>query len=264
MKRIAQSKILCFLVISIVIVVLPTEILARTDKWRRQNDRGNRYEGRIDIPAASPPPLELFSFAGFHEAFAGDVTLTVRFFLPSISPVFIHGRELREQKQYRMESKPADWQAGAWNDFGPWPTGKVLSREGIPWSNLGVVIRFHTETTNGGQLAPAFIYHSKPPESVAMYTLYLRPNWTLKMVTYSLYRIINDQEVHVKTWSLHGAKTAGEPFPLKLDVSGLLEGPMLLVVTGAYKNRIGGPIEEYRFYHKPQIANRPDEGEQDG
>lgn len=249
--------------ISIVIVVLPTEILARTDKWRRQNDRGNRYEGRIEIPVGRPD-LELLSFAGFREAFTGDVTLTVRFFLPSTSPVFIHGRELQEQKQYWMESKPADWQAGAWNDFGPWPTGVVLSREGISSWNLGVVIRLRTETMNGGELAPAFIYHSTSPESVATYTLYLRPNWTLKKVTYSLYRIINDQEVKVKTSSLYGDKIAGEPFPIKLDVRDLPAGPMRLVVQGAYKNRIGGPIREYGFYHKPQIANRSDEGEQNG
>ena len=173
---------------------------AQTDTWRKQHDRGNRYEGRIGIPVGKAD-LELLSFVGFREPFAGDVILKVRFFLPTDSPVFIQSRELQEQRQYWMESKPAKWRAGGWNELNPWPTMEVLSREGISAWNLGVVIRLNGPTTDGGELVPAFVYHSSLPASVTKYVLHLRPSSTLKKATVRLYRIVKDQEVEVNDLS---------------------------------------------------------------
>lgn len=249
-KRIIPPTILCSLLVATVIPILSAEAIGRTDEWRRRNDRGNRYEGRIEIPVGRPD-LELLSFVGFQEAFDHDVTLKVRFFLPSHSEVFIQGRELQEQKQYWMESKPSAWKARAWNEFGPWPTREVLGRDGTPWWNLGVVIRLRKQTTNGGELVPAFVYHSTLPRSVTEYIVYLRPNSTLKKVTWSLYRIANNQKVEMKT--LWGEKIAGEPFSVTFKVRGVPEGPMVLHIQGKFKNRMGGPIREYKFYHKPGI-----------
>jgi hypothetical protein len=235
-----------------VIAILATNILAQKDLWRKGNERKNRYEGRIDIPVGKPE-LELLSFTGYRESFAGDVLLKVRFFLPTASPVFIHGRELREQKQYWMESKPAEWQAGKWNEFYPWPTREVINREGIPSSNLGILVRLKKKTVDCRNVAPAFLYHSTLPASVKTYAIHLRPYSNLKKVTYTLYKIINDQEVKVKTDSLHGNLIAGEPFLIKLEVRGLPENLLRLVIQGVYKNKSGGPHLEYKFYHKPQI-----------
>lgn len=253
MKRIIKPEMVCLLVIAIFIPNLFGEILAQGNRWRRQNDRGNRYEGRIEIPVGRPD-LELLSFVGFSEPFKQDVTLKVRFFLPGHSAdVFVQGRELREQKQYWMESKPARWETGAWNEFGPWPTRDVLSREGVCSWNLGVVIRPRKQILNGGEIVPAFVYHSTLPQSVRKYTIYLRPNATLKKVTCSLSRIVNNQSVELKTWPVVGEKVAGEPFPVEFEVRGIPEGPMWLHIEGTFKNRTGGPIREYRFYHKPEI-----------
>ena len=124
------------------------------ERWRSSNDRGNRYEGRIEVPV-SGSALELLSFVGQMEPFRDGVVLNVRFFLPTdeqiacgvASPdtagVQVEARELREDKLYYMESKQTatDWAAGEWNQFGPWDTGAVLDREGVPSSNLGVVVR---------------------------------------------------------------------------------------------------------------------------
>ena len=250
--RMSRAKIFFPLLISTLVIVFPIEILLQTDKWKSQNDRGNRYEGRIQIPLGQPD-LELLSFSGFREQFDADVILKVRFYLPTNSTVFIQGRELREQKQYWMESKPANWQAHAWNEFGPWATREVLTREEIPPWNLGVVVRLREETSDGGELVPAFVYHSTLPASITKYSLYLRPNSVLKKVSYSLYRISHDQEIKVKASFLSGEKIAGEPFLIELEVGHLSEGPMRLVVEGSYKNRMGGPIREYSFYHKPEI-----------
>jgi hypothetical protein len=240
------------MLIPFVLAALAVAILAQTDQWRKQNDRGNRYEGRIDIPVGKPD-LELLSFAGWREPFTSDVILKVRFFLPTSAPVLIQGRELQDQTQYWMESKPADWRAGTWAEFGPWPTREVLRREGIPSENLGVVIKFHKATTAGEVLIPAFVYHSMLPALATKYTLHLRPNATLKKVTYVLYRIVNAQEVEVKTSSLVGDKVAGAPFLIELDVQSLSAGYMRLVLQAAYKNRLGELLQEYEFYHEPQI-----------
>lgn len=255
-KRGIQLMLLLFLTAYMAVTISPNECLAISPKWKKQNNRGNRYEGRIDIPIGKPD-LELLSFVGCREAFTGDVNLKVRFYLPTSASVFIQGRELSEQKHYWMESKPpekaAEWKAGAWNEFGPWATREVLVREEIPSSNLGVLVRLQRETTNGGEVAPAFVYHSTLPASVNSYILYLRPDLTLKKVQYSLYRLVGNQEAKVKTSTLVGDKSAGEPFPIELDMGGISEGPMLLLVEGKYRNRTGGPTREYKFYHKPQV-----------
>ena len=197
--------------------------------------------------------LELLSFVDCFEKFTTDVILKVRFFLPTDVPVFIQGRELQEQKQYWMESKPTDWNAGTWNEFSNWPTRNVLTREGIPSWNLGVVIRFHRGTSNGGHLAPAFVYHSTFPAPFEKYILHMRPNSTLKKVTCTIFKIVNDEEVEVVNKSLYGEKLAGEPFRVELETRDLPEGQMRLVIKGMYKNRTGELIREYEFYHKPQI-----------
>jgi hypothetical protein len=77
---------------------------------------------------------------------------------------------------------------------------------------------------------------------------------TLRKVKYTLYRLAEGRETKVKESApLVGDKPAGEPFAIKVDVQGVSEGPMLLLVEGIYKNRTGGPIREYKFHHKPQV-----------
>lgn len=245
-------RLFCHLVFFIMIITSCREILAQSAHWKRANDRGNRYEGRIEIPIGKPE-LELLSFTGLLEPFSKDVTLRVRFFLPLDSSVSIEGRELIEQTQYWMASKPAPWQAGRWNEFGPWPTREVLDREAIPSRNLGVVIRLRSEVTASPEILPAFVYHATAPTTVSKYALYLRPNVDLQKMSYSLYRIVNDREAEVHVSSLVGDKVAGEPLLIELPVPDLAEGRMRLVIRGLYKNRAGGPMSEYTFYHVPQI-----------
>jgi hypothetical protein len=251
-SRVFRTRLLGLFLVSLLALLLAGDLLARTDKWKRQNDRGNRFEGRIEIPVGKPD-LELLSFVGFREPFTGEVTLKVRFFLPTDAPVFIQARELQEDKHYWMESKRTSWRPGTWNDFGPWSTRDVLTREDIAPSNLGIVIRLHRDTGNGGEVLPAFVYHSTPPATFTRYTLHLRPTSTLKKVTYALSRIVDEREVGVKASSLLGEKIAGEPFPIELDARNLPDGPLRLVVQGEYKNREGGPLREYTFHHKLRL-----------
>jgi len=151
--------VICFAVISILIIMISSDNLAQIDKWQKNDDRGNRYEGTIGIPLGKPD-LELLSFVSYLEEFNSDVNLKVRFFLPKKSDVLIYGQEIRERKHYLMESKPDNWVPDSWNEFGPWQTQDVIDKEKIPHSNLGVVVYLSKDKTDDSKLAPAFIYHS--------------------------------------------------------------------------------------------------------
>jgi len=255
MKRITLINILLFLVITLLVVMLPTGMYAQTDEWRKENKRGeNRYEGLLG-GALGDRDLELLSFIGFLEPFDGKkVELKVRFFLPSGSSALIQGRELDVRKHYLMESIPTTWHTGVWNEFGNWLTKDVLNEYKIPSSNLGVVIKYREDATTGDDCAPGFVYYSQLPDSVDSYTLYLRPNATLVNVRYTLYRISSNDKKVIREDSLPGAKTAGAPFSIKL--SRMNREPkcrMHLVVRTNYEGKFGdGPPFECNFYHIPQ------------
>jgi hypothetical protein len=222
-----------------------------SENWRRHNDYGNRYEGRISIPVGMPD-LELLSFTGYWEPFGPGATLRVRFYLPAEQTLVIESRELREEKQYWMESKPAPWRGAAWNEFAPWPTREVIAREGIATSNLGVVIRPREGSVPGG-VVPALVYHTRAPQSVTRYSIYLRPNTTLRTVAYSAERLADGKGSVLADGVLASEKIAGEPFLIELDLAHAEAGPVRLIIRGAFKNRTGGPFREYNFYHRPRV-----------
>jgi hypothetical protein len=241
-------KAIYFLILAAVAV---SRAQVAPEKWRQQNDRGNRFEGLISVPAGAPD-LELLSFVGNFEPFEGSATLRVLFYLPAEMPVVVECRELREQKQYWMESKPQSWRTGAWNEFGPWSTTDVIAREGIPSDNLGVVVR------PGGQLwpgriVPALVYHQHRPKSVNRYSLYIRPNTTLRTVQYSAERPSGNKATELARGTLGGEKIAGEPFLVELDFTGVRSGPVRLIINGTFKNRTGGPVREFVFFHQARV-----------
>jgi len=238
------------LLIIVSLLVSVALVFAQADeKWKKQNDHGNRYEGRIGIPAGNPP-LELLSFVGGSAPLpAGappDVALKICFFLPDSSPAFISARELEEEKQYWMEAKQTSWKPQKWNTFTPWPTKDVLRREEIPLSNLGVTVRLGE--INKPRFVPAVLFSETALVAVTSYKLHLRPGGTLKRVDYELF---DDKRKSIKSASLFGERIAGAPFTLELDARGLAEGWKHLNITGTYKGKDRGPAEEYEFYHKP-------------
>jgi hypothetical protein len=127
----------------------------------------------------------------------------------------------------------------------------VIARERIPSANLGVVV--YLGDAAAFELCPAFVYHSRRPAAVNTYSMYFRPNYTLRQVSYSLRRLVSGKEVPAKAGVLAGDKLAGVVFPLDLPVDGLTAGPMLLVLEGEFRNRTGKMVREYRFYHNPKI-----------
>ncbi len=251
MNRSIQLRSVFLLSIAGLLASVALAFAQADEQWKKRNDLGNRYEGRIGMPVNNPR-LELLSFvegsSNFPPGAPPDVTLKIRFFLPADAPpAFVAARELEEQKQYWMEAKQTSWKPRTWNEFSPWPTKEVLHKEAISLTNLGVTVQLGEATRN--RFAPAIFSSDSALGAVISYTLYLRPGATLKRVDY----LLSPSGIGAKPRekALFGEKLAGVPFALKVDVADLPEGPMRLKVVGIHKNKDGGPVTEYEFYHQP-------------
>jgi hypothetical protein len=227
-------------------------------EWRKKNSYGNRYEGLLSGEKVSgPPPLELLSFCAFFEDFSGDVDLHVKFFLPHAAPAVIQARELDESLFYWMESNPQStrWNAGAWNDFKPWPTSAVLNRKDvrIPAFNLGVTVYLTRPGCIDCTAAPAIVYHSRPPQSVQRYKWSFRPGSPISVREYTLSQVIGGREKAFASASVAEEKLGR--FDLDVDVSRLPEGLCRLSLRTRQKNEIAmRAVGEYTFYHKPAVS----------
>jgi len=227
--------------------VLTLKVHSQADEaWKRRNDRGNRYEGLVSIRTGNPD-LEVLGFIGFFEPFSDNVNLKVRFFVPSAAKPSIIAHEVEEEKQYWMEVKPQDWTVGAWNEFHPWPTGDVIFKEGIPWNNVTVLIRV------GADLAPAFIYHRRSPNSAQSYILYLRSNRNLRSVHLTISGKSLASQPILRVVRL-GRQAANVPFPVRLDLSNFGEGHVRVMIERSLRNSPQTlPVHEYGFYHKAEL-----------
>ena len=219
-------------------------------RWQERNDRGNRWEGRPELPV-SRPDLELLSFVGYRQDIESGVELTVLFYLSENSVATVFGQHLRESGRYYMKSKPADWRGGAWNRFGPWPTAEVLDDEEIAGWDLGVHVEI--ESPDEIVLAPALLYHSEPPSGVEQYTLHLRPNQPLIRLDYRVVRAEDGDGEPLLERRLPRPMRVGEPIRLELETAELAEGWLLVEVAGKVKNRTEKARFEMRFFHRAAV-----------
>ena len=217
-------------------------------KWRSRNDRGNRYEGRVEIPVANPT-IDVLSLVGTRDSYEKGDELTVRFFVPGEGDVVLQAREIEERVQYLMEAKSREWTAGEWNEFGPWPTS-ILVREGVPPGNLGVLIR--QGEGDEAVLLPALVVRSEAPETVAKYTLHVRPGTALSELDYRLFS--GDEEL---AGDRLADLDASVPFAIKLEAAELPEGRLRLELAGKLRGKPCGregqspcPGGTYVFYHQ--------------
>ncbi len=229
-------------------------------KWELRNDRGNRYEGRREIPVARPD-FELLSFLGHQEDYDRGVDLQVLFFLPvppkgdkwdkDVSATVI-SQELRDEKQYWMRSKPESWQGGEWNQFGPWPTNEVLDREEIVAWDLGVYVEL--DSGEDLRLAPAVLYHDERPTSIEVHTLQLRPNQDLKRLEVTVTRAGDQAGEVLLEDQLIDEMQVGEPILLDLEASRLPEGWLRVEVVGSVRGRIDKAFFELLFFHRSEVS----------
>lgn len=244
-----------FFFTALILLTLPLPAPAQEDpgkRWEQRNDRRNRYEGRREIPV-SRPGFELASFLGHLEVYEEPVDLKVLFYLPGQETATVYAQELQDEKHYWMKSKPDDWKAGAWNEFGPWPTFEVLDREQIAAWNLGVYVDLSC-CADELRLAPAVLYHSAPPKRIETYTLFLRPNWTLKRLEYTVTRAGDDGgEALLEDQVLREMRVA-EPIQLDFDAAGLPDETWLRIeVVGSVKGQTEKAVFEALFFHKAKV-----------
>ncbi len=226
--------------------------LAQSDEWKRDNDRGNRYEGTIER-AVSQLDLDLLSLTSAREKLEGDEELNVRFYLPESISAEIVARELVEAVHYWMLSKPFEPAEAGWRDFGPWPTSEVLSKNQISFDNIGVLVRVQSEQSNADVLSPAMIYHSSPGEPSGDYTFLFQALGAasqIGLLGVSSWSRRRRDSVSVARRNEEGGRAICGRNRLDGESSGL----MRLELAGKYRNRTGGPVREYEFYHRVQDA----------
>ena len=248
-RAVASYRGVCVLTfLSFLVTASVVPCFGQGDDWKRKNDRGNRWEGTIQLPV-SQPDLVLLSLTSFRQKVEDDTELKVRFFLPGGTEARVEARELQENVHYWMESKPIEAQETGWQVFGPWPVSEVLSRNSVSFTNIGVLVRLRSEGGGEKHLAPAMIYDSERPKTAGRYTFLFRPSIPLRSLEYTAY-LVGDETEKVASASLAGNKARGVPFPIELDLSEVPAGLVRLEIRGRYRSRTGGPVREYEFHHQ--------------
>jgi hypothetical protein len=217
-------------------------------KWDSAADRVNRYEGLVSVESANPE-FELLSFTGGVEKFGPGTQLKVAFYLPQASPVVLLAQELQEDKYYRMEAKPAPWNAAAWNTFEPWDTSVVIDAKQVARDNIGVVVHLSQDVLASGALAPAFVYHTTTTHQTAAYAVVLRTRSTMARVMYTVTGAGAPQPAVSR--ALDGDFIRDTPITLDIDATKLAAGTNVLAITCVPTSASATKIERrYTFEHQ--------------
>ena len=228
--------------------LLVQSVFAQGRPWGlpAEADYPNRYEGVMPTQVANPD-FELLSFVGGSASFREGDELKVDFFLPATSPVMVRAQELRDDKYYRMLSKPATWTANQWNTFGPWPVAAVITPKQVARDNLGVVVYLDSTPETAGELAPAFVYSARRV-AASSYTFVFRTRNTLRRVEYAL----RQHGAAAPLWSktADGDFIRGTPIYLDVPVMNLAEGRYTLQLTCVPVSATAPRVQrQFAFHH---------------
>lgn len=232
-------------------VALTVVIHAQTRPWNlpAAAEFDNRYEG-LSAQQVANPDFELLSFTGGVHTPDAEQDLRVDFYLTEQQPVTVRAQELRDDKFYRMESKPRAWTSNAWNTFAPWTIKEVIARQQIPLANIGVVVYLSTSTGQSGAIAPAIVYqHEKPGDRGTRYQVVFRVLRTnLKEVHYTLRPIGRADTPIART--AKGVFIRGTPVFLDVDAAALTAGQYSLEIECVPVSASGKPIRrDFTFHH---------------
>ena len=224
-----------------------TALGAQQRNWPQDFDRGDRYEGVVDLPR-SAAPLRVISFlAGKRPALGNSPRIRVRYYAPAPEPIVVSARELVEDTQYRMESKPITTEVG-WKEYS-WPANEIIRPAGVAINGLGFLVKLPSRDDTL-RLLPAWVYDSDVLPAVQTYTMTLRSRYTLKSVTYTLKREAPPRGSPLRTDTLTQTFTGEEAFPLPINVTGLVDEWVRLRIEGEYAFQKGGPLAEFLFFHR--------------
>jgi len=219
-----------------------------TEAWKKKHDLGNRYEGLIDIQTGNPT-LELLSFTGYFRPFDGKQEWRVEFFSPARTAGIVIAREVEEQHQYWMESKPIQASPQQWSKFNGWNTGDVLVPTEAAPSNIGITVRISAGEV---EYLPAFVFPANArPISIAVesYNLQLRSDRPLDQVKYSISGKRQGRRLST-TGNLGGTRPSTLSFLVKLDARPFDEGPLKAEIQGYFRGRMINTIEVRSFHRR--------------
>jgi hypothetical protein len=195
-------------------------------------------------------------------AFAPGSTLRVKFFLPAASPqepaldptkVVIEAREIVPTRNYFMRSKAAPWQAGAWNDFGPWPTVDVLDSQGIQATNLAVLASYSLKDGSRVYL-PVEVLAGVPPSTASTYTFQFTTSYEIHSLETTLTSPSGKVEVLPAIQCSAGPTCivyeADSPHAFTIDMKDRPQGIYRLHLHGHVPNSKFQPELSIQIYHK--------------
>lgn len=239
-------------------IVLAVMLLSLTQVlWAQTNldyqKRGDRSEGVKPKPVAGYD-LELLSvLVDFREAASVlPSTLRARFFLKEPLSVHLTVREQRYEHYYWLDQviPQSPWKAG-FNEFS-WSTGDVLQQidPKFPIENLGIVARLGNGHASATELvAPAILYHTRLPSTVAAYLFTMKPASDARMKI-EVFRATGDGLI----WSSAVPLAAGDqPVSIRWPAGSVPAGLYRLVVSGYFLDSNQRFTQTVQFYHQPVV-----------
>ncbi|MDH4305578.1 MAG: hypothetical protein OEV53_16100 [Nitrospira sp.] len=241
-----------FLQIALSVMLLALTQVLWADNLDYQS-RGDRSEGIRPKPVGGYD-IELLSvLVDFREAASVlPQTLRVRFFLKEPVAVHLTVREQRYEHYYWLDKviPQSPWKAG-FNEFS-WPTGDVLRQVDprFPIDNLGVVARLKEGQPSANELiAPAILYHTRLPSTVAAYLFTLKPASDARMKV-EVFRAMGDGPI----WSSAVPLAAGDqPVSIRWPAGSVPAGIYRLVVSGYFLDNNERFTQAVQLYHQPVV-----------
>jgi hypothetical protein len=235
--------------IAAILLLTALPLLAQYDPALQYQNRGNRYEGLKPKPVSGYDVELLSALVDYREPSpTWPETLRLEFYLPADEPVFVTVRQPRPKTAYSWLDKvmpPTPWRPRALNEF-TWPTEPVLRNlTKMTLDDLGVVVRLRREDPGRSEtIAPAALFHTKPPMAANGYRFTFKTNGSAH-VTCRIFR--GDKEVYQRP---QNQEKAGSPFTLSWDTRGQPEGEYRLALSGYFDGDNTQLAKEIDFYHR--------------
>ena len=226
----------------------------RSEKWLKENNRGNRYEGTYSKEVSSA--TELVSFMGSFEPYSigQGQKLSVKFYLPATNAFYLKAEEVRPMNYYWMESS-GNAQKG-WQSFDNWPVDDWIKKLNVQASNLGVLIKL--DGSRSRQVAPAIVFHQHSPTYLDRYVAKYRLGTAITGGNYQIVSGKHERILPVGIKPIHQGviyrKSGGSFFNILIPTTKLEQEGWYTVAIQLNKYNSNDKINhQFTFYHFPNV-----------
>ena len=133
-----------------------------------------------------------------------------------------------------------------------WPADPVLNQivPKLDLYEIGALVRLKQATSSKIEhVAPAVLYHTKPPGQVEGYRFTMKTGEDARLKA-TIIEQNTGQEVNVQKFR---RKRAGRPFTIHWDAKTAPTGPYILKITGFSLSTNESINKEINFYHQPSL-----------